>query len=481
MNIIIICSDTFRYDHLGFLKRQPVQTPNLDKLAAESAVFTDFRLCSFPTVVNRFDVFTGQYTFPHVGWGKLPRTHPVLAEVFQRHGFTTALISDNPHLVREGFGFERGFQYIKAIPGQAHDKFQGPRAPMTPAACPLEKVGIRPANYSRYRRNAYWYQQQGTNTTEIVFQNAMRWIQEPRQKFFLWIDAFDPHEPWDAPDRFLKQYSWNQQGDRILWPKQGYDRVYSTADLENARSLYRAEVSQIDFWVGECISALGQSDLLEDTAIIFCSDHGFYLGEHKLIGKLLAQAIKKPNPLYEELTHLPLLIRHPHGTGAGKMLSGLCQPPDLFPTALELAGIPRVPWAQGHSLVARLSGVPSPQNFTVGGSHPHERGRACLAVHSQEWFLLYSPTQGLAGSELFHCPTDPDNLNNIISENPEPAQVLFSQMEQWLLKLGVSNARRDQLLFNAPYGGWDRFHIRLQNARHRIGYWQRYRHYARGS
>ncbi len=76
MNVIVICSDTFRFDHLGFLGQQPVSTPQLDQFARESAVFADFWLCSFPTLVNRIEVFTGRYTFPLYNWGKLPYEFP---------------------------------------------------------------------------------------------------------------------------------------------------------------------------------------------------------------------------------------------------------------------------------------------------------------------------------------------------------------------------------------------------------------------
>ena len=95
MNVIVICSDTFRRDHLGFHHEQPVFTPHLDRLARESAVFSNFWLCSFPRVVNRIEVFTGRYTFPLLGWGNLPSGYPVLAELFRHHGFTTALVTDS--------------------------------------------------------------------------------------------------------------------------------------------------------------------------------------------------------------------------------------------------------------------------------------------------------------------------------------------------------------------------------------------------
>ena len=117
MNVVVICSDTFRHDHLGFLNKHEVQTPNLDRLAAESVAFSDFWLCSFPTLVNRIEVFSGRYTFPLYDWGALPYEFPVLSEVFQRHGFTTALIADNLHLFENDFGFDRGFAFVNHVPG----------------------------------------------------------------------------------------------------------------------------------------------------------------------------------------------------------------------------------------------------------------------------------------------------------------------------------------------------------------------------
>jgi hypothetical protein len=121
MNVIVICSDTFRYDHLGFVGQQRVAMPNLDQMARESASFSDFWLCLFPTLVNRIEVFTGRYTFPLMDWGALPFHFPVLAEVFKHHGFATALLADNLHMMQEGFGFGRGFDFVKNVPRQASE------------------------------------------------------------------------------------------------------------------------------------------------------------------------------------------------------------------------------------------------------------------------------------------------------------------------------------------------------------------------
>ena len=450
MNVIVICSDTFRQDHLGFLKRQPVHTPHLDQLAAESAVFADFWLCSFPTLVNRIEVFSGRYTFPFFNWGPQPYQYPVLSEVFKRQGFTTALFADNMHMMRDGWGFGRGFDFVQNVPGQMHDRFQPESAPMIELPCPEEKIGVPRNRLERYRRNAYWYRQQGTNTTATLFRSVMEWFDQPRDKFFMWIDAFDPHEPWDAPSEFLKPYPWNDQGDAVFWPKAGYANKYPEADIENMRTLYRAEITQIDHWVGALLAHLRDKRLLDTTAIIFCSDHGTYFGEHGLLGKPVK--IGKLTAIYEELGHLPMMLRHPEGLGAGQIISGIGQPPDIFATALDLAGIPRVPWAQGHSLVPRLRGEPSPQKFAVGGYFPHKGRVSCVSIWTDDWCLMHSPADGLRGSELYHVPTDPKHTRDVRADNPAIAQQLIDTIRTWLNGLGVSSARQSQLLDNAPFG-----------------------------
>ncbi len=479
MNVIVICSDTFRYDHLGFLGLQRVTTPNVDQLARESACFSDFQVCSFPTLVNRIEVFTGRYTFPLMDWGPLPFHYPVLAEVFQYHGFATGLIADNLHMMQDGFGFGRGFDFVKNVPGQMHDRFQPASTPMVELPCPADKLEPRPKRLTRYRRNAWWYRQQRTNTTELVFRESMRWLEAHEKNFFLWIDAFDPHEPWDAPRKFLEPYPWNDRGDAVFWPYSGKASRYSEADLANMRSLYRAEVSQTDYWIGELLNYLRHRKRLDDAAVIFCSDHGYYFGEHDLLGKPLKRRGEKPTTIYDELGHLPLLLRHPQGVAAGKTIGGLCQPPDLFATLLELAGIPAVSWMQGNSLVPRLHGAPGKQRYAVGGCHPRKGKVSCLTVWTDEWCFIYSPFEGLAGSELYHRPDDPTQKENVIAAHRRVAEEHFQLLRGWLEELRVPAARRQQLLHAAPFGWFARLEHRMWMFGNRLAYRRNCREYAR--
>jgi len=483
MNIIVICADTFRYDHQGFLKQQTVLTPNLDRLAAQSAVFSDFRLCSFPSVISRIDMHTGRYSFPFFRWRPLPHEYPVLAEVFKRHGFRTGFISDNRQLIEGNAGFERGFDFVRRVPGQSHDRFRPPSEPMLRCPCPAEKTELKERHLQRYLRNAFWYHQQGTNTTEVLFHAAMEWLETASAdgKFLLWIDVMCPHQPWDPPAQFLNLYPWNEQGDRVFSPKTGYASTYPGADLDNMRSLYKASVSQLDHWIGQLHEHLCRTGAWDDCALLFCSDHGYYFGEHALLGKPSARQTRDATAFYEELAHLPLIIRHPDGLGAGRTIGGLCQPPDLVATALELAGITPVPWVQGNSLVPRLRGQPSRQSLAVAGTYPTKKALVgCLAVWTEQWCLMYSPFLGLAGSELFHRPTDPTELHNVITQQREVAQDLFDQLVGWLDRLGVSSRRKRQLLFNEGFPQLRKLQYDWSMLTKRVRYWKHYRHYARG-
>jgi len=479
MNIIVICSDTFRYDHLGFVGRHPVLTPNLDKLARESASFSDFQLCSFPTVVNRIEVFSGRCAFPRVGWGPLPYHYPVMSQVFKRHGFATALIADNVQVMKKEYHFNRGFDFVKHVRGQQHDDWLPNDASQIELPCPLEKIDASPKRLARYRRNAHWFRQQGTNATETVFREAMTWLKNAPKKFLLWIDSFDPHEPWDAPKQYLEKYPWDNEGAQVIWPHSGRaNRWYSGADLANMRSLYRAEITQTDYWIGELLEQLRSSKVLENTAVIFCSDHGHYFGEHNMIGKFMKRGADRPSTIYEEIGHIPLLIRHPNGLAAGKTIPGLCQPQDLLPTLLDLTDIPAVSWTEGNSLVPRFKSETGKQSFAIGGSHPHEGQLTCLTVWTDKWCLVYNPLTGLANAELYNRKEDPEQIKNVIESQPSVAQHHYDMLVTWMDKLRIPAARQRQMLHNQDFDWTNRMKHRLWMFRNRCVYLQRYRDYA---
>jgi arylsulfatase A-like enzyme len=368
---------------------------------------------------------------------------------------------------------------VKHVRGQQHDDWLPKESPQIDLPCPLEKIDASPKRLARYRRNAHWYRQQGTNATETVFREAMGWLKNAPKKFLLWIDSFDPHEPWDAPKQYLEKYPWNKDGAHVIWPHSGRaNRWYSEADLANMRSLYRAEITQTDYWIGELIEQIRSEKLLENTVVIFCSDHGHYFGEHNMIGKFMKRGGDRPSTIYEEIGHIPLLIRHPNGLAAGKTIPGLCQPQDLLPTLLDFAEIPAVSWAEGNSLVPRLRGEPGGQEFGIGGSHPHEGQLACLTVWTDKWCLVYNPLTGLADAELFNRQEDPEQTQNVIESQRAVAQHHYDLIVSWMEKLKIPAARQRQLLHNEDFDWTNRMKYRLWMLRNRCIYLQKFRSYA---
>src|SRR5262249_20591219 len=158
-------------------------------------------------------------------------------------------------------------------------------------------------------------------------------------------------------------------------------------------------------------------------------------------------------------------------------IPGICQPTDLPSTLLELAGIDAVPWMQGNSLVPRLQGEPGCQAFAVSGCHPRKGKVGCLTVWTEEWCFIYSPIDGLSGSELYHRPEAPVQGKNGMADHLRVAEDHFRLLGEWLEELGVPAARREQLLHAAPFGWLERLRHHAWMLRNRWFYRKHYRDY----
>ena len=120
MNIILIMSDTLRFDHLGCYGNDWIHTPYIDRFAQDAIVFDRAHCGSFPTVPCRNDVLTGRWTFTYKPWAPLGADETVLAEVLGEAGYLTALFVDTPHPFAPGFNYQRGFKAWELIRGQEH-------------------------------------------------------------------------------------------------------------------------------------------------------------------------------------------------------------------------------------------------------------------------------------------------------------------------------------------------------------------------
>jgi arylsulfatase A-like enzyme len=439
MNIILIISDTFRRDHLGCYGNRAIQTPNLNRFADQAVVFERCYAASFPTMPNRADILTGKHTFTYLGWAPLPRQETTLPQLLSQAGYSTAAIVDTPFYIRNGYGYDRGFDNFVWIRGQQ----PGPERSDVTRNWRLEKDRFAPR----------------TLTT------AEQWLEgHRRERFFLLLDTWDPHEPWDPPDHYVEQYLKAHDGRPAPLPCYWSWREVglSQEDVSAAHAHYCGEITMVDRWIGRMFERLESLGLSEDTAVIFTSDHGFYFGEHGLLGKARLRAGQWHwSPLHDEVARIPLMVYVP-GIEPTRV-DALVGPPDVMPTILELAGLHVPSVVQGQSMLPMLRGEKH-RNRDVSVTswplyNPRERTRVIddlergiveplpSTIRDDEWTLVCA-TQGQE-VELYHTATDPGQIRNAIEENERIASALHAQLIAFLEEMDTEEgllATRRQLL-----------------------------------
>jgi len=336
-NFITIVLDTLRYDHIGFYGNSWIQTPNIDAFAAQSQVFDRAYSGGFPTVLNRAELFTGRYMYTIMGWEDLPDDAVVMGQVMSDAGYTTGLVFDTAHLKDEGFFLDRGFQSWDWVRGQEGDRYRArPLNPSLPAS--PEKFRSE-EKVKQYLRNMQERQNESDYLVARTMQRAGDWLVRNKDygPFHLHVDSFDPHEPWDPPQSYIDLYDPGYTGEAIIYPAYAPPDYLTPSELSHMRALYAAEVSLVDTWFGQFLAQLDNLGLADNTVVILMADHGFMLGEHDAIGKAWSRnGYYEAYPLYEELIHIPLMVRvpgQPH-----RRIQALAQPADIMPTVLDMAG-----------------------------------------------------------------------------------------------------------------------------------------------
>ncbi len=420
MNFVVVMFDTLRADYLGCYGNEWVETPTLDGLARQSAVFDRAYAASWPTVPNRTDLFTGRYGEPLHAWRPLSWEAVTLPELMRKEGYVTQLILDTPHIINFGFGFDRPFHAWWLIRGNECDRWRTDSDPVQ-LTQPLEKTNKAILSfYTQYLRNIRERRLEEDYFAPQVFSAAMRWLEENRdhEQFFLWIDCFDPHEPWDPPRHYLDRYDPGYAGEDVPAYAVRSKECLSERELRHLRARYAGEVTMVDRWFGRFLERLQDLGLADDTAVIVCSDHGTYLGAHG--------QVHKAQPLYEEVARIVWMMKLPRGRWAGKRIPALVQPPDLMPTVLELAGIACPETVQGKSLLPLLEGEKeSLRSSAITGWAPMPWSAGPLAVTDGEWTLIDFPDR--SRWELYHLPEDPGQLKNVVGEFPQEAGHLHEQ------------------------------------------------------
>jgi arylsulfatase A-like enzyme len=451
MNLICICLDTFRADIIGDSgKLSFVETPNLDALAGDSVCFDRAFGEGQPTLQIRRAMFTGRRSFPWrynfdrrghwhhaAGWHKIPPEQDTMAEMLLSRGYMTALVADTYHMFKPTMNYSRGFAAYDFIRGQESDNW---RAGSEKSIEEQMKKHVRePINWRRHGTLIQYLLNMRERRTEEdylcakVFRSAARYLDDlvDNQPFFLWVDSFDPHEPWDPPKAYADTYCPGYSGKDFIMPGAAYEGGVqpSAEEIDRIKALYFGEVTFVDKWVGHLLDKIDAMKLWDDTIVMVTCDHGTQIMDHGSFGKGAGE-------LHPFNTQILWYIRHPDGP-RGKHVSGFVQSHDLVPTMLHLLGIGYT-FCDGENVWPLVTGgIDSIRDHIVIGWAGWSEGRASgrASVRDDEWNYVVAVGQEDSNAELYDLRSDADEKENVINEHPDVVEKQRSRLEAILGQL----------------------------------------------
>lgn len=418
-NIVFLILDSFRQDHMSFYNPDsPLETPYLDVLARESVAFDNCYPEGLPTIPVRTCWLTGERTLVHRPWQPLTPEDRSLAEILGDEGYLTACFTDCYHYFKPNMNMHRGFRVWDWIRGQEYDAYR---------SAPLRRLELddycKDTYTPQWRRivetalkNVEEFKTADDHYCARLMKRAGEWAEANRsqQPFFMWVDSFDPHEPWTPPKEFDKYTDPGYRGKKCVLPPGGLASAhFNEEEIAYIRGLYAGECAYVDHYVGRFLYKLKELGLYDNSLIIMVADHGHPLADH---GKFL----KGGDRMYSELLKVPFTIRFPGGEYGGQHLDALASFHDVLPTLLDTIGLgSNLDALPGKSLLPLLRGeVSSIREAIISGYF----GAPDRCIRDKVWSYIRRP-EG-EPDELYNLADDPKETINLIDDYPQEAQRL---------------------------------------------------------
>ncbi len=414
MNLIVIVTDTFRADHLGCYGNERVKTPNLDRLAADGVVFTNVYADGLPTIPMRRVFYTGNSILPGSEWRPLLPDDVTVADILSEGNYTTGLVADTYHMFKPGMNFHQGFDSWEWIRGQESDPWR---------SGPLEAVDLSrhipdhlrtpewEARLTQYLLNMQDRRSEEDYVVARSCRAAMDWLDRnaANKPFMLWLELFDPHEPWDPPPRLREEYLDDYPVEELHFGYGVDTSLVREEDLPAIRALYEAEVTFVDEWVGRLLDHVDEMGLRDDTTIVFTTDHGTHLGEEGCLQKTWSL-------LNSMVAQIPLIVRHPDERHAGKRIDALASGMDLAPMLMRLSATEDHPPMDGEDLWQLVEGeTESLHDWLL------IRFRNFVAARTDDWHYFQSLDRSDPGHgpALYDLNADPQETTNVVDQHPD--------------------------------------------------------------
>jgi arylsulfatase A-like enzyme len=403
--------DTARADHFGFMGNSNVRTPNLDAVAREAIVFTNYMTVVPTTLASHVSLFTGKYPHKH-GTPRngymVNRANRMLPEILKDAGYHTAGFAA-AFALHSRFDFAQGFDHYDEdfSIGAGHD-------------------------------GAWQDQRRAEDVTDTVI-DYLEQSGIP-DNLFLFVHYFDPHTPYTAPPPFDTVYDDMGRRDlpgveffRARW---GDDSPRTVRYGKRKELQYAAEITYMDHHLGRLVHYLNTRGILDDALLVVTSDHGESLWEH---GEIFNHGFT----VYQSTIRAVCLIRLPAGKTGGTRVGQLTANIDILPTVLEYLGInvpsdidgigldlmsidekaaPRIRFSEASKPWQQIETDPRWANMTKP-----------RCVHDGPFKFIKSPYQD--SEELYNVVRDPDEVNNLLRDpSPRTAELadsLRQELEAW--------------------------------------------------
>jgi arylsulfatase A-like enzyme len=432
LNVLLLIIDTLRPDHVGAYGALRAKTPHVDSIAARGLRFNRAYPEAMVTIPARRSIFTAKRIFPYrnfvpnpelgssPGWLPIDDIRHTFTHEFQRHGYWTAQISDNPHLAfTKAFEpFRQSFDGWYTVVGQSGHVRPADTVPLSLVYDWLPEP-LRDERYipgmRKYLANTGAGMDEEQTCAARVYKRAADTLDQARlrQPFCLVVDCFDPHEPWSPTAHYIDMYKDpTYEGPNIGVTDYGFARNFTPEMIRHLHAIYAAEVTMTDRWLGHFLEAFRAAGLDENTVVILMSDHGYLLGERGYTGKV-------PSQLHPELAQVPFIIAHPDGRAAGETSTYFASTHDVGPTLLSMVGIEPPDWMEGTDLSPVLTGGQPAErrDFHYGGMYNR------FFIRTDDWVLI-GDNQGNERT-LYDLPADPHEFFDVVREHPDISKELY--------------------------------------------------------
>ena len=452
MRAVLIMYDSLNKRMLPNYGNQSLIYNNFHRLGEKSVTFTNGYVGSMPCIPARRDLHTGRYNFLHRSWGPLEPFDISFPELLKQNGTFTYLVSDHYHYWEDGGAtYHPRYSAWECIRGQEADSWIGKAAPPEiPEHLPTMREFTHPVWWRDNWNSRYELSKTDTWPQTVTFDKGLEFLENNKDEknWFLQIETFDPHEPFNAPEEFLNLFEDGYDGPVFDWPPYG-TVTEPPAAVSHIRNQYQALLGLCDQNLGRVLDAFDSYDLWKDTMLIVTTDHGFLLGEKDWWAKSVM-------PLYNEIAQIPFFIWDPRSGICNVKRKSLVQNIDIAPTILEAFGLEIPKEITGNSLARTIADDTPVRDAALFGFH----GSFVNVTDGQ--YVLMKASESLSNRPLYEytlMPThqqtmfDPEELTNIEIVDPLP----FTRGAQ-MMKIPAANRIKNATFCNSFQFGdllWD--------------------------